>query len=76
MDQIISEPVELIDAELDAVAGGALTVGSFNLNGSFNGNSNGNSNTAGLLGINGNLNGDLNGNILSIDIQTPVSVAL
>ena len=76
MDYILSEPVELLASDLDAVSGGALTVGSFNLNGSFNSNSNGNSNTAGLLGINGNLNGDLNGNILAIDIQIPVSVVL
>ena len=76
MEQILCEPVELLPSDLDAVSGGALTIGSFNLNGSSNGNANGNNNTAGFLGINGNLNGDLNGNILAIEIQIPVSIVL
>ena len=76
MERNLSEPVELLGSDLYAVSGGAVTVGSFDLNGSFNGNGNGNSNTAGLLGINGNLNGDLNGNILAVEIVVPVSVVL
>jgi hypothetical protein len=80
MEQILCEPVELMDIDLDTVAGGLLNgnfnFGSFNLNGSFNGNGNGNGNTASLLGINGNFNGDFNGNILAIEIQVPVSVVL
>ena len=75
MEHILSEPVELLDADLYAVSGGAPT-GSFNLNGSVNGNGNGNGNTAGLLGINGNFNGDFNGNILAIEVLVPVSVVL
>jgi hypothetical protein len=70
MEQMLCEPVELMDIDLDTVAGGL----SFNLNGGFNGNGNGNANTAGLLGINGNLNGDFNGNILTIEV--PVSIVL
>jgi hypothetical protein len=80
MEHILSEPVELLDADLYAVSGGAPTgifnIGSFNLNGSGNGNGNGNGNTAGLLGINGNFNGDFNGNILAIEVLVPVSVVL
>jgi len=68
VEQILREPVELIDEDLDAVAGGALNgsfnFGSFNVNGSFNGNGNGNlSGNFAVLSANGNDNGNHNGNI-------------
>jgi hypothetical protein len=69
MEHILRQPVELIDADLDAVAGGffdgSFNAGSFNLNGSGNGNLNGNGsgNVAGVS-FNGNGNGNLNGNII------------
>jgi hypothetical protein len=69
MERILHEPVELIDADLDAVAGGFVVIGSFNF-GSFNGNGshdgNGNGNHSGngaYASFNGNLNGNENGNI-------------
>ena len=79
MEEILREPVELIDSDLDVVAGGALNgifnFHSFNLNGSSNGNGNGNGNS-GLLNLNGNFNGDLDGNILAISLEVPVSITL
>ena len=35
MEYILSEPVELLGSDLYAVSGGAVTVGSFDLNGSL-----------------------------------------
>jgi hypothetical protein len=68
MKQAVPEPTELSELELDAVAGGffngSLNVGSFNLNGSFDGNGNGNgSGNFAVLSANGNGNGNGNGNI-------------
>ena len=68
MEDIVREPVELIDADLDAVAGGvfngSFNFGSFNLNGSFDGNLNGNgSGNFAFASANGNGNGNNNGNI-------------
>jgi hypothetical protein len=71
VEDILPEPVELTDADLDAVAGGfvaigSYNVGSFNFNGSFDGNFNGNhSGNGGGLNVseNGNGNGNNNGNI-------------
>ena len=68
MEEILREPVELIDEDLDAVAGGALNgsfnVGSFNGNGSHDGNGNGNgSGNFAAFSINGNGNGNGDGNI-------------
>jgi hypothetical protein len=68
MEDVIREPVELIDADLDAVAGGLLNGSfnafSFNGNGSHNGNGNGNhSGNVAVLSANGNDNGNDNGNI-------------
>jgi hypothetical protein len=69
MENLLREPVELIDADLDAVAGGFLN-GSFNFhsfngNGSHDGNGNGNHSGNGLgnASDNGNGNGNDNGNI-------------
>jgi hypothetical protein len=75
MEDIVREPVEMIDADLDAVAGGNPVVGSFNafsfnFNGSFNGNGNGNfSGNVAALSANGNGNGNRNGNIENIEIE-------
>ena len=72
MEDLIREPVELIDADLDAVAGGYDVVGSFNshsfnFNGNFNGNGNGNgSGNFAVWSQNGNGNGNENGNITII----------
>jgi hypothetical protein len=66
MENVLREPMELTELELDAVAGGFLNgtgnVFSFNGNGSVNGNGNGNSLLA-VITANGNGNGNLNGNI-------------
>jgi hypothetical protein len=68
MEDILREPVELIDSDLDAVAGGFLN-GSFNFhsfngNGSHDGNGNGNhSGNFAVLSANGNGNGNADGNI-------------
>jgi hypothetical protein len=71
VEQLFSEPVELTESELDAVAGGFLNfTGSFNShsfngNGSHDGNGNGNGSGNGFLtGDNGNVNGNGNGNIV------------
>jgi hypothetical protein len=65
--QDIREPIELTESELDAVAGGfangSFNFGSFDGNGSVDGNANGNSVIA-VLTANGNLNGNGNGNIV------------
>jgi hypothetical protein len=72
VEHILREPVELIDADLDAVAGGNDVVGSgnfhsFNFNGNFNGNGNGNlSGNVAFYSANGNDNGNGNGNITII----------
>jgi hypothetical protein len=69
VEDIVREPVELIDADLDAVAGGnpvvgSFNFGSFNFNGSFDGNLNGNrSGNFAFASANGNGNGNNNGNI-------------
>jgi hypothetical protein len=68
VEHILRQPVELIDADLDAVAGGLLNgsfnLGSFNGNGSHNGNGNGNgSGNFAFASANGNNNGNNNGNI-------------
>jgi hypothetical protein len=68
VEHILREPVELTDADLDAVAGGvfdgSFNILSFNGNGSLNGNGNGNlSGNLTLASANGNLNGNGNGNI-------------
>jgi hypothetical protein len=69
VEDIVREPVEMIDADLDAVAGGYVFIGSFNAfsfngNGSVNGNGNGNfSGNFAVLSANGNVNGNGNGNI-------------
>jgi hypothetical protein len=70
METVLREPVELTDADLDAVAGGfvigSFNAFSFNFNGSFDGNVNGNhSGNGGLANgsANGNENGNGNGNI-------------
>ena len=68
MENLLREPVELSDADLAAVAGGLLNgsfnVGSFNGNGSHDGNGNGNhSGNVAALSFNGNLNGSGDGNI-------------
>jgi len=60
----------MIDADLDAVAGGSVFIGSFNLsafinNGSQDGNFNGNS-VVSVLSRNGNGNGNHDGNITII----------
>lgn len=69
MEHILRQPVELIDADLDTVAGGLFNgsgnLGSFNFNGSHNGNGNGNrSGNVAFASANGNDNGNDNGNIL------------
>jgi hypothetical protein len=66
VEDIVREPVEMIDADLDAVAGGffngSFNAFSFNGNGSVDGNLNGNlSDNVAVLSANGNGNG--NGNI-------------
>jgi hypothetical protein len=70
VEHIVREPVELIDADLDAVAGGnppvvgSFNFASFNFNGSFDGNLNGNgSGNVAFASANGNGNGNNNGNI-------------
>jgi hypothetical protein len=68
VEDIVREPVEMIDADLDAVAGGvfngSLNFGSFNFNGSFDGNLNGNgSGNVAFASANGNGNGNHDGNI-------------
>ena len=68
MEHILREPVELIDEDLDAVAGGFLNGSfdfhSFNGNGSHDGNGNGNySGNVAFASVNGNGNGNDNGNI-------------
>jgi hypothetical protein len=69
VEHIVREPVELIDTDLDAVAGGSYVVGSFNyrsfnFNGNLNGNLNGNgSGNYAYESTNGNGNGNENGNI-------------
>jgi len=68
MENLLREPVELTDADLDAVAGGvfigSFNFGSFNGNGSHDGNGNGNhSGNVAALSFNGNLNGSGDGNI-------------
>jgi len=68
VEDILREPVELIDAHLDAIAGGVLNgsfnFGSFNGNGSHDGNGNGNhSGNVAFASANGNDNGNGNGNI-------------
>jgi hypothetical protein len=68
VEDVVREPIEMIDADLDAVAGGGY-VGSFNsysfnFNGSFDGNGNGNfSGNHAVYSANGNENGNGNGNI-------------
>jgi hypothetical protein len=72
VEDIVREPVEMIDADLDAVAGGndvvgSFNLGSFNLNGSFDGNFNGNrSGNFAIASANGNGNGNNDGNITII----------
>jgi hypothetical protein len=71
VEDIVREPVELIDADLDAVAGGffngSLNAFSFNGNGSVDGNANGNfSGNFAVFSANGNGNGNDNGNILIV----------
>ena len=70
MENLLREPVELTDADLAAVAGGAVgsfNVGSFNGNGSHNGNGNGNhSGNFAVVSMNGNDNGSGDGNITII----------
>jgi hypothetical protein len=65
--QDIREPIELTESELDAVVGGVLNgsfnFGSFNGNGSHDGNANGNSVIA-VITANGNLDGSGDGNIV------------
>jgi hypothetical protein len=73
---ILIEPVELSDADLDAVAGGSslpgiFNFGSFNFNGSNNGNGNGSGNF-GFLSFNGNGNGNFDGNTLVIAVDVHV----
>ena len=72
MENVLREPVELTELELDAVAGGghgsvigSFNFGSFNGNGSFDGNGNGNGSGNFVWGssANGNGNGSLDGNI-------------
>lgn len=72
MEDILREPVELTESELDAVAGGGghgSVIGSFNAfsfngNGSVDGNGNGNfSGNWALFSANGNGNGSFDGNI-------------
>jgi hypothetical protein len=68
VEHILREPVELIDTDLDAVAGGFLNgsgnIGSFNGNGSHDGNGNGNgSGNFAFASRNGNGNGNDDGNI-------------
>jgi hypothetical protein len=68
MEDILREPVELIDSDLDAVAGGfvngSFNFASFNGNGSVDGNLNGNlSGNVAFASANGNGNGNGNGNI-------------
>jgi hypothetical protein len=67
VEDIVREPVEMIDADLDAVAGGSVgsyNAFSFNFNGSFDGNGNGNfSGNNAWYSSNGNDNGNENGNI-------------
>jgi hypothetical protein len=66
MENILREPVELTEIELDAVAGGFLNgsgnVFSFNGNGSHDGNANGNSLLA-VITANGNVDGSGDGNL-------------
>jgi hypothetical protein len=68
MEDVLHHPVELIDSDLDEVAGGlangSFNVGSFDGNGSHDGNGNGNrSGNRALFSVNGNGNGSVDGNI-------------
>jgi hypothetical protein len=72
VEDILREPVELIDAHLDAIAGGffngSFNAFSFNGNGSHDGNGNGNfSGNVAFASANGNDNGNGNGNITMKD---------
>ena len=71
MEDVVREPIVLMDSDLDEVAGGFLNgsgnLFSFNGNGSHDGNGNGNgSGNVAFASANGNGNGNDDGNILIV----------